>query len=199
MQRDLPASLVMTATYLGIKGTRGMQEFLPNTYPAGAVNPCPSCPSGFAYMTSNGNSTRESGNCSCAAACTTDSPPTLQYTYSKSIDDSALGGNNQAQSVIAQNWLDLCAERGLSTSTSATCCSLQIQYTTGMGFGGGFFERLARRGLFKEWTVATTTIDRHAAAADADLLRRRGTGVTGAIRAGLYRRALYMPRRRDCF
>ena len=35
VQRDLPGSLVMTATYLGIKGTRGMQEFLPNTYPAG--------------------------------------------------------------------------------------------------------------------------------------------------------------------
>ena len=59
VQRDLPGSLQMTATYLGIKGTRGVQEFLPNTYPTGAVNPCPACPAGFAYMTSNGNSTRE--------------------------------------------------------------------------------------------------------------------------------------------
>jgi hypothetical protein len=61
VQRDLPGSLVATATYLGIKGTRGMQEFLPNTYPAGAVNPCAACPTGFIYLTSNGNSTRESG------------------------------------------------------------------------------------------------------------------------------------------
>ena len=45
VQRDLPGSLQMTATYLGIKGTRGLQEFLPNTYPIGAANPCPSCPS----------------------------------------------------------------------------------------------------------------------------------------------------------
>ncbi len=36
VQRDLPAALQMTGTYLGIKGTRGVQEFLPNTYPLGA-------------------------------------------------------------------------------------------------------------------------------------------------------------------
>ncbi len=41
VQRDLPGSLQMTASYLGIKGTRGVQEFLPNTFPAGAGNPCP--------------------------------------------------------------------------------------------------------------------------------------------------------------
>ena len=69
VQRDLPGALVMTATYLGIKGTRGVQEFLPNTYPIGtAVNPCPACPAGFIYMTSNGNSTRESGADAIAAA-----------------------------------------------------------------------------------------------------------------------------------
>ena len=55
-------SLQMTATYLGIKGTRGVQEFLPNTYPIGATNPCPACPTGFVYRTSNGNSTRQAGS-----------------------------------------------------------------------------------------------------------------------------------------
>ena len=38
-QRDLPAAMVMTATYLGIKGTHAVQAFLPNTYPAGAATP----------------------------------------------------------------------------------------------------------------------------------------------------------------
>ena len=47
VQEDLPASLVLTATYNGIKGTRLMQESLPNTYPVGATNPCPGCPLGF--------------------------------------------------------------------------------------------------------------------------------------------------------
>jgi len=39
VQRDLPGSLVATLTYLGIKGTRGLQMFLPNTYPLGAETP----------------------------------------------------------------------------------------------------------------------------------------------------------------
>ena len=67
VQRDLPGSLQMVATYLGIKGTRGVQVFLPNTNPPGAANPCPSCPVGFEYLTSTGNSTRESGTAAVAA------------------------------------------------------------------------------------------------------------------------------------
>ncbi len=35
--------------------------------PIGAVNPCPACPAGFAYLTSNGNSTREAGTVPVAA------------------------------------------------------------------------------------------------------------------------------------
>jgi hypothetical protein len=37
----LPGWMTMTATYLGTKGRHLMQEFLPNTYPMGAANPCP--------------------------------------------------------------------------------------------------------------------------------------------------------------
>ena len=35
VQRNLPVALQLTATYLGVKGTRGVQQFLPNTYPIG--------------------------------------------------------------------------------------------------------------------------------------------------------------------
>jgi hypothetical protein len=93
VQRDLPGSLQLKATYLGIKGTRGVQEFLPNTYPIGAVNPCPSCPAGFAYLTSNGNSTREAGQIQLRRRLHNGLTATAMYTFSKSIDDvSALGG-----------------------------------------------------------------------------------------------------------
>ena len=50
-QRDLPASLTVIAAYLGAKGSHLMQASLPNTYPAGAENPCAACPSGFVYVT----------------------------------------------------------------------------------------------------------------------------------------------------
>ena len=41
IQRDLPKSLVATATYLGTKGTRGIQELLPNSYPVGRCESLP--------------------------------------------------------------------------------------------------------------------------------------------------------------
>ena len=61
VQRDLPKALQLTATYLGVKGTRGVQQFLPNTYPIGATTPCALCPVGFTYRTSGGNSIRNAG------------------------------------------------------------------------------------------------------------------------------------------
>ncbi len=133
VQRDLPGSLVMTATYLGIKGTRGPQEFLPNTYPVGETNPCPSCPSGFIYMTSNGNSTRESGSFQLRRRLHNGFLASATYTYSKSIDDTALGGKNQGINVVAQNWLDLGAERGLSNFRSAPYAGLSDAIHHGPG------------------------------------------------------------------
>jgi hypothetical protein len=67
LQRDLPSSLTVIATYLGSRGTHLMQESLPNSYPIGAVNPCASCPSGFVYLTSNGTSMRNAAQTPVAA------------------------------------------------------------------------------------------------------------------------------------
>src|SRR5207247_946303 len=61
IQYDLPSAMQLTGTYLGIKGTHIAQRLLPNTFPAGALNPCAGCPTGFVYLTSNGNSSRHSG------------------------------------------------------------------------------------------------------------------------------------------
>jgi len=95
VQRDLPGALVLSVMYLGSKGTRAEQIFLPNTYPLGAVNPCPTCPAGFQYVTSNGNATREAGQVQLRRRLRSGFTASLQYTYSKSIDDAALGGHNR--------------------------------------------------------------------------------------------------------
>jgi hypothetical protein len=138
VQRDLPGALQLTATYLGVKGTRGVQQFLPNTYPIGAMNPCTACPAGFEYQTSGGDSTRQSGQLQLRRRLRSGFTASLLYTYSKSIDDDAfLGGQGHvtasepsqgpsessssstsssgATAVIAQNWLNLHAERSLSS------------------------------------------------------------------------------------
>ena len=208
LQRDLPGSLQVTASYLGIKGTRGTQEFLPNTYPAGAANPCPTCPSGFAYMTSNGNSTREAGSIQLRRRLHNGLTGTLQYTFAKAIDDDAViggqgafGANQSAMPgvmqppgegsqpvaaatpVIAQNWLDLSAERSLSSFDQRHLLNAQLQYTTGMGVKGGTLLSGWRGLLFKEWTFGTQiTAGSGLPETPIYFAPVEGTGVTNTIR-----------------
>ncbi len=168
VQRDLPAALQMTATYLGVKGTRGVQEFLPNTYAPGATTLCPLCPSGYVYRTSNGDSTREAGSLQLRRRLRSGLTATALYTYSKSIDDDAvLGGQGPVASgtavrstpseSIAQNWLDLRAERSRSTFDQRHLLSTSFQYTTGMGLGGTLMGGWRER-AYKEWSVTGTLI-----------------------------------------
>lgn len=215
IQRDLPASLQLTASYLGDKGTRGVQEFLPNTVPAGAVNPCPACPSGFAYLTSNGNSTREAGQIQLRRRLHNGFTATAQYTFSKSIDDdSALGSPSRSSSaqtpgsfnpqaaptaatsqsnlMIAQDWLNLSAERSLSTFDQRHLFTGILQYTTGMGMGGGTLLSGWRGALFKEWTVQTQ-INAGSGFPETPIYLEpvQGTGVTGTIRPEYTGAAVY--------
>jgi hypothetical protein len=221
VQRDLPGSLQMVATYLGIKGTRGVQEFLPNTYPIGAVNPCPACPVGFAYLASNGNSTRQSGQIQLRRRLHNGLTGSVLYTYSKSIDDdSAVGGqgatistqssggssgggggqavlttvttSSSASPTIAQNWLDLRAERGLSTFDQRHLLNLQAQYTTGMGLGGKTLMNGWKGTLIKEWTVLTQiAVGSGLPETPIYTAAVPGTGVTGSIRPNVTGAPLY--------
>ena len=156
VQRDLPAGLVMTATYLGIKGTRNQQQFLPNTYPDPSLNPCPACLPGYIYLASNGNSTRESGSFQLRRRLHNGLTASAQYTFAKAIDDASLGGKGQGTAVIAQNWLDLSAERGLSNTDQRHVLASTLQYTTGMGVRGGTLLSGWRGAAFKGWTFLTT-------------------------------------------
>jgi len=183
VQRDLPGSLVASLTYLGIKGTRGMQMFLPNTYPLGAANPCPSCPAGFLYVTSNGNSTRESGQAQVRRRLHNGLMASVQYTFAKAIDDSTLGGRGQGGTLIAQNWLDLSGERGLSNFDQRHTANATLQYTTGMGVTGGTLVGGWRGAALKDWTfVLQPTAGTGTPLTPIYLATVSGTGVTGSIR-----------------
>jgi hypothetical protein len=223
VQSDLPGALQVTATYLGIKGTRGVQEYLPNSYPIGAPNPCPGCPLGFVYRTSNGNSTREAGSLQLRRRLRSGFTATLQYTYSKSIDDdSILGGQGPVATTstssagpggtggattgattapassspqtpaIAQNWLNLSAERGLSTFDQRNLLNAQVQYTTGVGLGGGSLLSGWRGKVLKRWTV----LGQIAAGSGLPqtpvyLAAVTGTGVTGPLRPNVTGASVY--------
>lgn len=167
VQRDLPAGLVMKATYLGIKGTRLQQQFLPNTYPVGVPNPCPACLPGYIFLDSNGNSTREAGTFELRRRLHNGLTASAQYTFAKSIDDASLGGTpsgttagssgvrQSGSAVTAQNWLDLSAERGLSSIDQRHLLTATLQYTSGMGVRGGTLLSGWRGTVFKGWTFLT--------------------------------------------
>lgn len=210
MQKDFPGALVVTASYLGVKGTRGMQEFLPNTYPIGAVNPCPACPAGFVYRTSNGNSTRQSGELQVRRRLRGGLTATADYTWSKSLDDDAQVGaqghvetqaamsapsdtttSSSANPTIAQNWLDLRAERGLSTFDQRNLLTATVQYTTGMGLTETLLSGW-RGTAFKEWTfLAKLTAGSGLPETPTFLTAVPGTGVTGPIRPDVTGARLY--------
>jgi hypothetical protein len=167
-QRDLPAALVGTVTYQGVKGTRGVQEFLPNTVAPYSTSAAAG-PVGFVYKASNGDSTRESGSVQLRRRLRSGFTASVQYTYSKSIDDDAvLGGSGPVAAglssastptptpTIAQNWLNLKGERSLSTFDQRHLVNASLQYTSGQGLGGGTLMRGWRGTLLKEWTVLTT-------------------------------------------
>jgi hypothetical protein len=156
-QRELPGSMTVTAAYLGTAGRRLMQAFLPNTYPAGAIDPCPACPSGFAYVTSTGDSIRHAAQFTLRRRLHNGLTATAQYTRSRSLDDAATFSNRgiTVQSLsIAQDWLNLEAERGPSSFDQPHLLSVQVQYTTGMGIAGGTLQEGRRAALFKDWTIA---------------------------------------------
>jgi hypothetical protein len=187
IQRDLPGGLQMTASYSGSKGTRAQQQVLPNTFPDGAVDP-----SGFTWLTSNGNSHRHAGQIQVRRRLRSGFTASLQYTYAKSIDNAALGGRNQGGSLIAQNWLDLRAERGRSNFDQLHLATAMIQYTTGMGLRGGALANGWRAALLKEWTFGSQiTSGSGLPLTPVYLAAVRGTGVTGSIRPDYTGAALY--------
>ena len=210
VQRDLPWALVMTGTYLGTKGTHGTQEFLPNTYPIGAANPCPSCQSGFVYRTSGGNSTRHAGQLQLRRRLRSGFTASVDYTWAKAMDDDAqIGapghvstGSEQAGAgaatgagagpTVAQNWLDLRAERGLSTFDQRQLLKVQLQYTSGMGLGGRTLMSGWRGRILKEWTV-TSQITTGTGLPETPIFLAAvpGTGTTGTIRPNLTGQPIY--------
>jgi trimeric autotransporter adhesin len=186
VQRDLPRSLTMMATYLGSKGSRLMQQFLPNTWPAGIDNPCPACPSGFVYLTSHGNSQRNALQLQARRRLHNGFTATVEYTLAKATDNATTFGGASLGSGIAQNWLDLEAERARSSFDQRHLVTTQVQYTTGARtFGRGLLDGWTGR-LLRDWTLSgQLSTGSGLPLTPMYLAPVRGTGVIGPVRASL--------------
>ena len=150
-QRDVPGGMTAVATYLAGKGINLPQAFIPNTYPTGAVNPCPTCPAGFVYHTSNGHSIQHAGQFELRRRLQAGLQWTTSYTLTKASDNAAsfggFGGN------IAQNWLDLNAEYGPSSFEQRHLFRYTVSYNTGQGLGGGALRKGLTGKLVNGWST----------------------------------------------
>ena len=85
--------------------------------------------------------------------------------------------------MIAQNWLDLSAERGPSNFDQRHLLSLQTQYSSGVGVRGGALLHGWKGAAFKGWTlISQLNAGSGLPATPVYAVAVRGTGVTGTIR-----------------
>jgi hypothetical protein len=154
VEHNLPPDLVVTAGYSGVKGTHAMQSVYPNTYPLGALHPCPSCPVGFEYLSSGGSSIRHAGTLRLRRRLRGGLAAGMRYSFAKSIDDAGSLGGGVSTGVVAQNWQDLRAERSLSSFDQRHLLEVEFQYSTGVGYRIGAFLDGWRGRLLREWTLA---------------------------------------------
>ncbi len=110
LQRQLSPTLLLNLDYSGSKGTDLDQTLAPNRGPAGLLLPGVDA---FLWETSGGDSILHAGTVQIRKRLQSGFSFGAAYTWSKSIDDaSTIGGG---ATVVAQNPLDLAAERGLSS------------------------------------------------------------------------------------
>ncbi len=85
--------------------------------------------------------------------------------------------------MIAQNWLDLRAERGLSSFDQRHLVSAMAAYTTGMGLRGGALANGRLAGMLKDWTFGAQ-INTGSGLPLTPVIYRpvQGTGVAGSLR-----------------
>jgi trimeric autotransporter adhesin len=200
VQQNLPWSLVGTVTYSGAKGTHQMQEFIPNSAPAGTTYYCTTCPSNFYYMTTGGNTISNNIWLQLQRRFRSGFSGNLMYMHANSIDDGSAGGGgrgggNGSAALIAQNWLDLDAERARSSGIREHTMNAMMQYSTGMGARGGALMKGLKGTLLRDWTVTSTFTVASGAPLTPGVISKAlgGTGIIGPLRANYTGLPVYNP------
>jgi hypothetical protein len=184
VQRDAPASLTVAASYIGTHGDRLVRQFLPNTVAPGGINPCPTCPSGFRYVTSGGTSRRHAGRFEVRRRTRNGLTASAQYTLSKATDNSSgFGSVGGGAATTAQNWLDLNSEEGPSSFDQRHVFGWQVTYNTGVGLRGGAFLNGWRGKVVRNWTINITSTT--GSGLPVTPMYRPGTNVEAPVRAAL--------------
>jgi hypothetical protein len=143
IQREWVHGIVSEVTYLGTKGTHLDVETNP---------PVPNA-AGVILDASNGNSSFNALQVRVQQRFRRGLSWMLHYTYSKSIDDSSTFGG--VGNTVAQNWMDLSAERGLSSFDRRQVLTGNWVATSPIGAQGSRFASDSKTARFlKDWQLS---------------------------------------------
>lgn len=194
IQHDLGQGFFMEVGYLGTKGTRLDILMLPNEGPPSSTFGSGSQlanATGFTYDAPIGDSTYNALQTHLMRRFRGGMSLNARYTFSKSIDDaSSFGG---VGGTVAQNWLDLAAERGLSSFNRTHVFTASWVYTSPFGnpnsrfASGGWAGRALRNWSLSGGITAETgtPLTARALGNTVALAQTNGTGSERADATGL--------------
>jgi hypothetical protein len=186
IQRELGRGFFIETGYLGTKGTRLDVLTLPNQGPPGAPNLADKQRfSQFTDDSSVGNSIFHALTLRATQRFQHGFSMNANYQFSKSIDDSSTFGG--AGNTIAQNWLDLSAERGLSSFDRRHSFDMNWVLTSPVGTAGSRFSPdMLTTKLLKDWQLSGSWIAQTGTPLTARLLGSSAIGLaqTGGVGSG---------------
>ncbi len=158
LQRDLGRGFFTEVLYMGTKGTGLDVRTAPNQAPPGSSQLLAQRNQlgdavGFTYDQSVGNSIFNALHVRVMRRFHHGISLNALYQYAKSIDDSSTLGGGVA--TVAQNWLDISAERGLSSFDVRHELSASFVWTSPVGAPGSRIASDRWQGrLLKDWQVS---------------------------------------------
>jgi hypothetical protein len=194
IQHDLGRGFFMEVGYLGTKGTRLDVLMLPNEGPPGTTFHSGSQlgnATGFTYDAPIGDSTYNVLQTHLMRRFRGGISMNARYNFSKSIDDaSSFGG---VGGTVAQNWLDLAAERGLSSFNRTNVFTMSFVYTSPFGNPNSRYASSGWAGrLLRNWSLSGgitaesgTPLTARVLGNEAQLAQTSGVGSERADSTGL--------------
>jgi hypothetical protein len=183
IEREMSRGFLIETGYLGTKGTRLDVLTLPNQGPPGAPNLADKQRfTEFTYDSSVGNSIFHALTIRAAQRFRHGFSMNANYQFSKSIDDSSRFGG--AGNTVAQNWLDVSADRGLSSFDRRHSFDMNWVLTSQLGTAGSRFasDKWINR-LLKDWQLSGSLIAQTGTPLTARLLGNSAIGLaeTGGV------------------
>jgi hypothetical protein len=152
VQRELGKGFFADLTYLGTKGTRLDVKLIPNQGPSASELQTKST-SLYTYEESNGDSIFHAMQLRLNRRFNRGLSFQAFYQFAKSIDDSSSFGG--AGNTTAQNWLDLSAERGLSSFDIRHQFTMGFVWTSPIAGPGSHVASDGKVGrLLKDWQIS---------------------------------------------